>query len=281
MAEIFNGKNFARRIEQSIKERLGELGNPELHLHTILIGDNEGSKIYIGIKEKSLKRLGGALTVHEFPENADKDEIIGKIRELNERDDVDGIMVELPLPKGHRISDYSMEIGPVKDVDCLHPENIGMVLQGRPRFNPPTPSAVMKIIHSSGVDLKGSEVCVINHSPSIGRPLAMLLLNENATVHVCHVFTRNLKEHTERANVMVVAAGVPSLITEDMVKEGAVVVDVGMNRLNGKVVGDVDFEGVKEKAGFITPVPGGVGPVTRYTLFENLLKAYELRHTHD
>ncbi len=276
MAEIFDGKGFARRIEESIKDRLESLGNPVLRLHTILIGDNEGSRIYIRMKEKSLRRLGGELHVHEFPSDAEKTEILKRIRELNRDRDVHGIMLELPLPPGHRISDYSMEISPLKDVDCLHPENMGLVLQGAPRFTPPTPMAVMKIIHESGIGLKGAEVCVVNHSPSVGRPLAMLLLNENATVHVCHVFTKDLKEHTEKADVLVVAAGVPGLIKADMVKDDAVVIDVGMNRVQGRVSGDVDFDAVKEKASFITPVPGGVGPVTRYTLLENLMKAYEM-----
>ena len=276
MVEIFDGKALAKSIETEIRRRLEALGNPELKLHTIFIGDNEGSEIYIKIKEKSLKRLGGKLYVHRFPEDVEPEKVIERIEELNNDTDVHGIMLELPLLKGHRLSDYSLRINPMKDVDSLHPENIGMVLQGIPRFYPPTPWAVMRILKSSGMELKGSEVCVVNHSPSIGRPLAMLLLSENVTVHVCHVFTRNLKEHSVRADAIVVAAGVPGLIKEDMVKEGATVIDVGMNRRNGKIVGDVDFENVKEKAGFITPVPGGVGPVTRYTLFENLLRAYEM-----
>jgi methylenetetrahydrofolate dehydrogenase (NADP+)/methenyltetrahydrofolate cyclohydrolase len=276
MAEIFDGNGFAKSIEKSLKERLDALGNPELNLHTIFIGNNVGSEIYIRIKEKSLKRLGGRIHVHRFPDSSKRNEIIDKIEELNQDKDVHGIMLELPLPKGHRISDYSVRINPMKDIDSLHPENIGMVLQGIPRFYPPTPSAVMKILDKSGMELKGAEICVVNHSPSIGRPLSMLLLEKNATVHICHVFTKNLKEHTYRADAIVVAAGVPKLITADMVKDGVVVIDVGMNRVNGNVVGDVDFENVKKKAGFITPVPGGVGPVTRYTLFENLLKAYEM-----
>ncbi len=275
MVRIFDGKELSGAIEKEIKRRLAALGNPELHLHTILIGDNEGSEIYIRMKERSLKRIGGKIFVHRFPSSSTVAEIVQHIRKLNSDPEVHGIMMELPLPGGFEVSDFSSEIDPAKDIDCFHPENVGLVLQGNPRFSPPTPSAVMRVIRESGTEPKGAEVCVVNHSPSVGRPLAMLLLNENATVHICHVFTKNLKKHTEEADVIVVAAGVPGLIKAEMVKEGAVVVDVGMNRVNGKVVGDVDFNAVSEKAHFITPVPGGVGPVTRYTLLENLVKAYE------
>ncbi len=276
MARVFDGKELSGAIENEIKRRLESLGNPELHLHALFIGDNEGSEIYIGMKEKSLKRIGGKIFVHRFSSSTTVAEIVHRIRKLNIDPEVHGIMVELPLPKGFEVSEFSSKIDPIKDVDCAHPENIGLLLQGNPRFSPPTPSAVMKIIRESGVQLEGAEVCVVNHSPSVGRPLAMLLLNENATVHICHVFTKDLKKHTEEADIIVVAAGVPGLIKSEMVNEGAVVVDVGMNRVNGKVVGDVDFKAVSEKASFITPVPGGVGPVTRYTLLENLVKAYEM-----
>ncbi len=276
MAEIFDGRKLSERMEREIISELDSLGNPELRLHTILIGENEGSEIYIKMKEKSLARIGGSLFVHRFSSSVKPEDVTALIKELNSDPSVHGIMIELPLHSGFNIREFSSLIDPLKDVDCLNPENIGLLLQGNPRFSPPTPSAVMRIIKESGAGLKGAEVCVINHSPSVGRPLSMLLLNENATVHICHVFTRNLKERTKNADIVVVAAGVPSLIRADMIKEGAVIIDVGMNRVKGKIAGDVDFEGVSKKASFITPVPGGVGPVTRYTLLENLLKAYEL-----
>lgn len=274
MAEIFDGRRLSEQMEQEIKSELKKLGDPELTLHSILIGENEGSEIYIRMKEKSLARIGGSLSVHRFPSDVEINRVIALIKNLNSDDSVHGIMVELPLPSGMEIHDFSSRISPEKDVDCINPENVGLIIQGKPRFSPPTASAVMRILGESGTELKGAEVCVVNHSPSIGRPLSMMLLNENATVHVCHVFTKELKRHTESADVIVVAAGVPSLIKADMVKEGAVIIDVGMNRVGEKVTGDVDFDEVSKKASFITPVPGGVGPVTRYTLLENLLIAY-------
>ncbi len=276
MARIFDGKRLASDIEKEIRRELEALGNPSLNLHTIFIGSNEGSEIYIRMKKRSLEGIGGRLFVHSFPSDTELSSVLETIGELNADSDVHGIMVELPLPDGWNMAEISPHISENKDVDVQNPANIGRILQGKPLFVPPTPMAIMRIIEESGTELKGSEVCIINHSASIGRPLAMLLLNENATVHVCHVFTKDTAEHSRNADIIVVAAGVPGLITADMVKEGAVVIDVGMNRVNGKVVGDVDFDAVKEKASFITPVPGGVGPVTRYTLLSNLLKAYEM-----
>ncbi len=276
MARIFDGNSFASAIERDMLKRLEELGKPSLNLHSIFIGDNRGSEIYIKMKRNSLKRIGGRLMVHNFEESAPLSEILSKIRELNERNDVHGIMIELPLPRGLDTYALLSEVTPEKDVDAQNPVNVGRILKGNPLFVPPTPMAVMMILNESGIELKGSEVCIINHSPSVGRPLAMLLLEENATVHVCHVFTKDIGKHSRECDAIIVAAGVPGLVKKDMVKEGAVVVDVGMNRVNGKVTGDVDFDGVKEKARFITPVPGGVGPVTRYTLLSNLLKAYEM-----
>ena len=275
MVKIFDGRKLAEHMEREIRSELDSLGNPELHLHTVFIGNNEGSETYIRMKERSLARIGGSLSVHRFAPSGGAKEVAELIEELNASPSVHGIMIELPLPQGFDIHEFSPIIDPFKDVDCLNPQNIGLLLQGNPRFPPPTPSAVMRIIRESGAVLKGAEVCVVNHSPSVGRPLSMLLLNENATVHICHVFTKNLGEHTRNADILVLAAGVPSLIKADMVKEGAVVIDVGMNRVGAKIVGDVDFEEVSEKVSFITPVPGGVGPVTRYTLLENLLKAYK------
>lgn len=275
-AEIFDGNRYARGIEERIRERLSSLGNPVLSLHTIMIGNNAGSEAYINIKKRSLERLGGSLSVCRFSADSEKDAVLDAIQELNSDKDVHGIMVELPFPGNFEISDFSGIIDPKKDVDCINPENMGLLLQGKPRFAAPTPLAVMKILEYSGIELKGAEVCVVNHSTSIGRPLSMLLLDRGATVHICHVFTKGLKKHTLEADVIIVAAGVPSLIRAEMVKESAVVIDVGMNRVNGKLTGDVDFDAVSGLASFITPVPGGVGPVTRYTLFENLLKAYEM-----
>ncbi len=276
MPRIFDGNGFAGSMEKSIKKRLEELGNPSLHLHSIFIGDNVGSKIYIGMKKRSLERIGGRLTVHKFSVDADEREVLDTISGLGHDDDAHGIMVELPLPDGWDMSRIASAIDEYKDIDVQNPLNVGRILQGRPLFIPPTPMAVMKILEESGIEMKGSEACIINHSPSIGRPLAMLMLNENATVHVCHVFTRDTGRHSRESDIVVSAAGVPGLIGADMVKEGAVVIDVGMNRVNGKVTGDVDFDAVREKASFITPVPGGVGPVTRYTLIGNLLRAYEM-----
>ena len=276
MARIFDGKRFSEQIEKNILESLGELGKPSLNLHTIFIGENTGSEIYLRMKERSLKRIGGTLTVHRFPETANPDTVISEIESLNNDPDTHGIMIELPLPGGWDVSAISSAISPDKDVDVQNPLNIGRIVQGRALFVPPTPMAIMKVLDESGIELMGTEVCVVNHSVSIGRPVSLLLLQRNATVHICHVFTKNLGKHSANADILIVAAGVPDLIRADMVKEGSVIIDVGMNRVNGKVTGDVDFDAVGEKAAFITPVPGGIGPVTRYTLLSNLLKAYEM-----
>ena len=255
-------------------ERLAEQGVLP-GLATVLVGENPASQMYIRLKHSACERVGIHSENVVLAENTTEEQLIGKILELNERPDIHGILLQLPLPKGLSPKKAMMTIKPEKDVDGFHPENMGSLLLGAERLVPCTPLGIIYALERLGKKLEGAEVVIVGHSNVVGKPLAAMMLNRNATVQVCHVFTKDLAKHTRDAEILVVAAGVPGLIKGDMVKPGAFVFDVGINRVGNKTVGDVDFEAVKDVAAAITPVPGGVGPLTVSMLLCQTVQAAE------
>ena len=240
-------------------------------------GDN-ASRTYVNAKKRDCEEIGVYAEEYAFLHDVSEEEILDVIETLNGREDIDGILVQLPLPESIDEKKVLLAINPMKDVDAFHPVNTGKIMIGDYDFLPCTPAGVMELIKESGIDIAGKDCVVIGRSNIVGKPQAMLLLQSNATVTICHSKTHDLADKTRRADVVVSAVGRAKLITADMIKEGAVVIDVGMNRENGKLCGDVDFDAVKEKAFAITPVPGGVGPMTRAMLMKNTVSAYKLRN---
>lgn len=267
---IVDGRAIAREIEQRIRDEM-KSGRP--NVATILVGGNEESELYARLKERACRRVGFESKTLRL---AGSEGVLDAVREMNDDEDVDGIMVQLPVP-GMNHGSVAGAIDPVKDIEGIHPCNIGMTMLNREVLVPCTPLAVVKILEHENVDVKGKDVVIVNHSNIVGKPLAAMMLNRNATVSVCHVYTKKLADYTSRADILVTGAGVRGLITGEHVKEGSVIIDVGMVKGKGRVYGDVDFDSVKEKAGMITPVPGGVGPVTIACMLENALRAYNLR----
>lgn len=244
-------------------------------LATVLVGENPASQMYIRLKHSACDRVGIRSENVMLPESTTEEQLIAKIEELNERPDIHGILLQLPLPKSLSPQKAMMTIRPQKDADGFHPENMGALLLGAERLVPCTPRGIIYALERLGVKLEGAEAVIVGHSNVVGKPLAAMLLNRNATVQVCHVFTKDLARHTREADILVVAAGVPGLIRKDMVKPGAVIFDVGINRVGNRTVGDVDFDSVAEIAGAITPVPGGVGPLTVAMLLSQTVQAAE------
>lgn len=277
---ILDGKKVAKDIETDLPIRIKQIGGREPRLVALLTTDNPASKIYIGRKRKFCNRVGVDFELH----HPDPKRLLNAIDALNSRADVDGIMVQLPLAEGidrHRVFDA---IDPRKDVDCFSPTNVGLVVQGRPRFLPPTPHAVHQLLVRHGIMLDGKKVCIINRSDIVGKPLQAMLVQDqgeeaNATVVLCHDRTprRRLLDACWHADIIVVAVGIPNFVTVGMIREGAVIVDVGINRLeDGRVVGDVDYDKVAPFCSAISPVPGGVGLVTVANLIKNTVDAFEL-----
>ncbi len=243
-------------------------------LAVIIVGDDPASRVYVNNKKKACAEIGVYSEEHALPHETTEEELLALIRELNGRKEISGILCQLPLPKHISEETILLAIDPKKDVDAFHPVNVGKIMIGDYDFLPCTPAGVMELIKESGIDPKGKECVVIGRSNIVGKPQAMLLLHAHGTVTICHSKTENLKEVTKRADILVTAVGRANFVTADMVKEGAVVIDVGMNRnAEGKLCGDVDFEGVKDKCAAITPVPGGVGPMTIAMLMKNTVKA--------
>jgi methylenetetrahydrofolate dehydrogenase (NADP+)/methenyltetrahydrofolate cyclohydrolase len=244
----------------------------------ILIGDDPASHAYVKMKAKACERVGFYSITHNMPDTISQEEIIATIKMMNDNPRIDGILVQLPLPK-HIDTDKILEvIDPAKDVDGFHPYNVGRLVTGLDGFVACTPLGVMKMFEAYDIALEGKDICVVGASNIVGKPMASLLLNANATVTVTHIYTKDLKAHTLAADIVVVGVGVPGLIKADMVKEGAVVIDIGINRIeDGSLVGDVDFPEVSKKCSYITPVPGGVGPMTIAMLLENTLKSAKKR----
>jgi len=245
-------------------------------LAIVLVGNNPASEIYVGSKEKDFREVEGYCERHNLDKDTSEFDLMNLVNQLNNNQRIHGILVQLPLPKQIDENLITNSIAPHKDVDGFTSVSLGHLFSGHGIIAPATARAVIHLIESTGIKIEGKNAVVVGRSNIVGKPVAMMLLEKNATVTVCHSKTRNLAEHTKKADILVAAAGKPKLITKEMVKEGAVVIDVGINRVNGKIVGDVDFENVKEVAGFITPVPGGVGPMTIAMLMENTLKAMEL-----
>jgi len=277
LTTIIDGKALAGEVEAETLLRAKKLANKGIvpGLATVLVGENPASQMYIRLKHSACSRAGIRSENVLLPESSTEEEIIAKIQELNLREDINGILLQLPLPGGLNPQRAMMSILPEKDVDGFHPRNMGALLLGAERLVPCTPLGIIYALERLDKKLEGTEVVIVGHSNVVGKPLAAMMLNRNATVQVCHVFTRDLAEHTRDADILVVAAGVPGLIKKEMVRPGAYIFDVGINRVGDKTVGDVDYEEVSQIAGAITPVPGGVGPLTVAMLLRQTLNATE------
>ena len=279
---IIDGKAMASEIEAEVRSRVQTLAaeGEVPGLAAVLAGSNPASQMYVRLKHSACARVGIRSENVQLPEDIEEGQLLAKIEELNRRADIHGIMLELPLPKHLDPRKAMMTIAPEKDVDGFHPENMGALLLGAEKLVPCTPKGIIYALERLGVKLEGAETVIVGHSNVVGKPLAAMMLNRNATVQVCHVYTKNLAEHTRRGDILVVAAGVPGLIKAEMVKPGAYVFDVGINRVGDKTVGDVDFDAVKEVASAITPVPGGVGPLTVSMLLSQVVWAAEAQTGH-
>lgn len=277
MAKIIDGKEVSAQVKEQVKEEAAQLKAAtglQVGLAVVIVGNNPASRVYVNNKKKACEAVGFQSFEYALDEDTTQEELLELVEVLNENPQVNGILVQLPLPKQIDEKAIINAISPDKDVDAFHPSNVGRIMIGSYAFLPCTPAGVMELIASTGVSVSGKNCVVIGRSNIVGKPMAMLLLHQNGTVTICHSRTQNLKEICARADILVAAVGKANFVTADMVKEGAVVIDVGMNRLNnGKLCGDVDFAAVEPKAGYITPVPGGVGPMTIAMLMRNTLTA--------
>ena len=269
-----DGAALAAKIRAELRDEVGELG--EIGLATILVGDDPASQIYIRLKHEAAEATGIQAIDKRLSADTGQDEVEALVRELNEDDSIDGILVQTPLPDQIDEPSVMRSIDPIKDVDGLHPLNAGQLFFGAPTFAPATPLGIMRLLAEYGVQLSGARAVVVGRSLIVGRPVALLLLHENATVTICHSRTDDLARQTLDADVLVVAAGLPGIVTAEMVKAGAAVVDVGINRTEAGLVGDVD-PGAAEIAALMTPVPGGVGPMTIAMLLQNTVRAARFR----
>ncbi len=279
--QLIDGQSLAKKVQATVATEVAQLKqekNIVPGLAVILIGDDPASHAYVKMKAKACEKVGFYSITHSMPDTISQDEIIATIEMMNSNPRIDGILVQLPLPK-HVDTDKILEvIDPKKDVDGFHAYNVGRLVTGLDSFVACTPLGVMKMFEEYHIDLRGKDVCVVGASNIVGKPMASLLLNAEATVTITHIYTKDLKAHTSRADIIVVGVGVPGLITEDMVKVGAIVIDIGINRIaDGSLVGDVDFKHVSPKCSYITPVPGGVGPMTIAMLLSNTLKSAKAR----
>ncbi|BAF71624.1 bifunctional methylenetetrahydrofolate dehydrogenase/methenyltetrahydrofolate cyclohydrolase FolD [Sulfurovum sp. NBC37-1] len=279
--QLIDGKSLAHKVQENVAkevEELKQVKNIVPGLAVLLIGDDPASHAYVNMKAKACERVGFYSITHNMPDTISQDEIIATIEMMNANPRIDGILVQLPLPKHIDTNKILEVIDPKKDVDGFHAYNVGRLVTGLDSFVACTPLGVMKMFEEYEIDLEGKDVCVVGASNIVGKPMASLLLNANATVTITHIFTKDLKAHTSQADIVVVGVGVPGLIKEDMVKEGAIVIDIGINRIeDGSLVGDVDFKNVAPKCSYITPVPGGVGPMTIAMLLSNTLKSAKQR----
>lgn len=281
-AQIIDGKNIAKSIKDELAIKVSKLqqeGKRTPGLAVILVGENPASKIYVGSKSRSCEEVGFISKLYEFPDSITETALLDHIENLNNDPTIDGILVQLPLPKHIDSTKVIEHIRSDKDVDGFHPYNVGRLAQRIPALRPCTPKGIMTLIKSTNVDILGKNAVVVGASNIVGRPMTLELLLEGCTTITTHKFTKDLRSFVEQADILVVAVGKPKFIPGDWIKPGAIVIDVGINRLeDGKICGDIDFEVAKERASFITPVPGGVGPMTVASLMENTMEAYELYH---
>lgn len=279
-ARIIDGKAISEQLRDKLREEVAALSERGAKpcLAVIIVGEDPASKVYVRNKERACKQLGMDSILLRLPESTTQEELLGEVRRLNADRAVNGVLVQLPLPAHLDEQAVLREISPEKDVDGFHAVNAGRLMQGERCTVACTPAGCLDLIRSTGVKIEGAEAVVVGRSNIVGKPMAMLLLQNNATVTICHSRTRNLAEVTRRADILVAAVGRPRMITGDMIKPGAVVIDVGINRVDGKLVGDVDFESAQEVAGWITPVPGGVGPMTITGLMRNTIAATRMQH---
>ena len=278
MAEIISGKVVSAAKREEIKNRVAALkeNGKDVGLAVIIVGNNSASRVYVNNKKKACEEVGIKSFEYALPEETTQDELLALIEKLNKSNEVNGILCQLPLPSHIDEQAIINAIDPKKDVDAFHPFNVGHIMIGDYTFLPCTPAGIMEMLKYYNIDVKGKKCVVIGRSNIVGKPMAMLLLKENGTVEICHSRTENLKEETLSADILVAAVGKAYFVTADMVKDGAVVIDVGMNRNEeGKLCGDVCFDEVEKKASYITPVPGGVGPMTITMLLENTVRAVE------
>ncbi|MBP3703023.1 MAG: bifunctional methylenetetrahydrofolate dehydrogenase/methenyltetrahydrofolate cyclohydrolase FolD [Lachnospiraceae bacterium] len=273
MAQIIDGKKISAQVKDELKEKVAA-ENLDVTLAVIQVGNDPASTVYVGNKKKACEYIGIRSLAYELPEETSEEELLELVRSLNEREDVHGILVQLPLP-AHINEDLVIQtISPLKDVDGFHPQSVGALSIGQKGFVSCTPAGVIQLLKRSGVEIEGKECVIVGRSNIVGKPMALLMLRENATVTVCHSRTKNLKEVTKRADILIVAIGKPKFIDASYVKDGAVVIDVGIHRdENNKLCGDVDFASVEPKVSAITPVPGGVGPMTIAMLMNNCVEA--------
>ena len=286
MAEILDGLSVSQKIKQEIKEEVTKIvqsGKKAPHLAAILVGENGASKAYVNSKVKDCKEVGFTSSLLKFPDTICENELLEEIKKLNENEEIDGFIVQLPLPKGIDQEKIIMAIDPKKDVDGFHPENFGKMALEMDSLLPATPFGIMQLLERYNIDTKGKKCVVIGRSRIVGRPMSILMSAKgtDATVTLIHSHTPNIEDYTQKADIVIVALGIPNYLKGEMIKEGAVVIDVGITRVNDDsergyhLVGDVDFEACEKKASFITPVPGGVGPMTRAMLMKNTLLAYK------
>ena len=275
MTKIIDGKVISASVKERVKAEVSALKEKGITvgLAVIIVGEDPASKVYVANKKKACENLGIISEEYALPETTTNEELLALIEELNNKPSINGILCQLPLPRHLDEKLIINSIDPEKDVDAFHPFNVGKIMIGDFYFLPCTPAGVMEMLKYENIEVEGKNCVVIGRSNIVGKPMNMLLLHQNGTVTVCHSKTKNLKEICRNADILVAAVGRPKFVTEDMVKEGAVVIDVGINRVDGKLCGDVDFENVKIKASAITPVPGGVGPMTIAMLMQNTLTA--------
>lgn len=275
MSTIIDGKELAKHIREELKEEVKELKNAEIHpkLAVIMVGDDPASKVYVRNKSKACEDVGIEYEEHLLSSKTTREELLELIEKLNNDETVHGILVQSPLPEGLDANEAFRTISPKKDVDGFHPINVGKLSLNQDCFVSCTPYGIMKMLDNYNIPIEGANAVIIGRSNIVGKPLAKCLLNRSATVTVCHSKTKNLKEITKQADILIAAIGKPKFVTADMVKEGATVIDVGINRTEEGLLGDTDFESIKEKTSYITPVPGGVGPMTIAMLMHNVVKA--------
>ena len=276
MYQIIDGKKVSQKVKDELKVKVEKLKKDGIFpgLAVIIVGNDSASRVYVNNKKKACEYIGIRSEEYALPEETTEEELLSLVKELNEKKDIHGILCQLPLPKHINEETILNSIDPKKDVDAFHPVNVGKIMIGNFDFLPCTPAGVMELIEETGIDLTGKQCVVVGRSNIVGKPQAMLLLHKNATVTICHSKTKDLKEVCKTADILVVAVGRAKMVDESYIKEGAVVIDVGMDRdENGKLCGDVDFESACKKASYITPVPGGVGPMTIATLMKNAVTA--------